>query len=90
MTQESLKDKDVSEFRRQCRECRTTWHSLVEREKRITKDLKMNGCIQIMMCANPSAMQRSARNTNRTINELARLKICPKCNSKNYDETIIG
>lgn len=78
------------EFRRQCRACKTVWHSLLAREKQISSSEKANCCGVISFCGNPSAQTQAVHNLEANRSEMARLRSCPKCGSANYDEGIIS
>lgn len=79
----------VREYKRKCNECGKIWHSLVSREKQITKDVKSNAFSQCAFCGNPGAQLQAKRNVEADESELERLKKCPNCGSRNYTEEVI-
>jgi ribosomal protein S27AE len=80
----------VQEYKRTCRSCGKTWHSLVTREKQIAKDEKSNKCNVCAQCGNPAAQLQAKRNLEANQSETTRLHQCPVCASANYDEVIIS
>jgi hypothetical protein len=80
----------ATEFRRQCRACGTMWHSLVSREQQLLTQQKGNACDQVLMCGRPSAQMQAKRSFQATQDEIVRVRLCPKCNSGNYDENIVS
>jgi hypothetical protein len=85
------------EFKRKCKECGKVWHSLKSREDKIGKDLKDSECSQGLagcgMCGGQwsalGASEQTKRNIAASTNELERLRTCPECGSRNYEETEI-
>ncbi|KAF5091262.1 hypothetical protein DSECCO2_05140 [anaerobic digester metagenome] len=87
----------VKEYRRTCKQCNTVWHSLVKRES----NLKWYACSQgiatgfspshLCTCGMCSGAERAQREKNvyDERSEIERLKSCPNCGSKNYNEEII-
>lgn len=74
---ESVQDfNTVKEYKRTCNECGETWRSLVGREKELEKSINQEGA-------------RYRENSDSVKSELERLKKCPACASRNYDEEII-
>jgi hypothetical protein len=79
----------VKEYRRECRQCGQVWHSLMKREAELARkesDSKTDVCCN---CCDPNAQLQAKRNRDATQSELTRLKMCPKCQSSNYKETIV-
>ncbi len=98
ITEETYDPKiHVKEYKRKCNECKTTWHSLADREDKLKNDLKSNNCDQGLaacgMCggnwqaANMSTQVK--RNEHALTEEVKRLHECPKCQSGNYTETAV-
>ena len=89
--------KQVQEYKRKCRQCGKVWHSLVSREKEISKGLFTNNCYGctagLGMCGGHwsalGAGAQTQRNEHALKDELNRLKSCPQCHSNNYEEEII-
>jgi len=84
--QSSIQGK-MSEYRRTCRVCGKVWHSLVEREKTINRDIRNNSC-HYCLC-NPEVDVQADRNAAASKSEISRLKTCPDCHSANYNEEIV-
>lgn len=84
-------EKQVSEYKRICNQCGTTWHSLVARENELKKgigDLKSAGTQCCNMC-NDNTRKENTSKLNSYEEELNRLQKCPKCNSANYKEELL-
>jgi len=80
----------VKEYKRTCRECGKVWHSLVEREKKIEKEISRGSLQQAgFACCNPAAAAQSQRTVAAHENTLQQLRRCPNCGSQNYSEEII-
>src|SRR5688572_12091158 len=88
---------DVEEYKRTCRACGKSWHSLVSRENEIqkkeTSEALMEGATGMAACGTcgttlPAAAQHS-RNKEVFTSDLRRLRSCPECHSTNYEETIV-
>ncbi len=87
----------AEEFRRSCNSCGKVWHSLVSREVEIEKkELKeglMQGATGLGGCAtcglSLGAAAQHSRNKELYHSEIERLRSCPQCGSKNYEEQII-
>ena len=79
----------VQEYRRTCRTCGKVWHSLLDREAKIRKDIKDNKCAPLIHCCNPEVEAQSRRNIAAQDSELSRLQKCPECHSANYHEEIL-
>jgi uncharacterized Zn finger protein len=80
----------VQEYRRKCNSCGKTWHSLVEREKEIERQIKYHGTQGTLACCyDHSAMAQQERNQQQSMNDLEKLRSCPECGSKNYTEEVI-
>lgn len=86
--------KQVQEYKRTCKECGKVWHSLVSREKEIKSSVNSNSCLQVSeamnCCGDMGAMAQAGRNVDAQTDLLDKLKKCPNCGSKNYEETIIS
>lgn len=83
--------KHVKEYKRKCNECGKVWHSLASREEQIEKDFKSNNCIQgLTACGGDlGAATQSKRSAEASQDLLDKLKKCPDCGSKNYDEEVL-
>lgn len=84
-------DRQVSEYKRVCNECGTSWHSLVAREDEIKngiKDLKGTKTQCCNMC-DADARKKTESKINSYETEIERLKKCPQCNSGNYTEEVL-
>lgn len=91
-TQQTIRQKPVKavEYRRTCTRCGTVWHSLIEREKVLDQQ---STCYHYTACCNmcnPEAMSQYSRNRDEQMNELLRLKKCPKCGSSAFHQEEIG
>jgi len=80
----------VKEYKRTCRECGKVWQSLVEREKKIEKEISRASLQQAgFACCNPATATQSQRTAAAHENALQQLRRCPNCGSQNYSEEII-
>lgn len=82
------------EYRRTCQVCGKVWHSLVERENQIARNIKSSNCHKgLAACTcSPSGNIEAAqltRNIEANEGELMRLRNCPQCSSANYKEEVI-
>ena len=84
-----MEDKHVKEFKRKCNQCGKVWHSLEAREKEIESSVKTNSLMQATQCCNAGAQLQAKRNADASVSELDKLKSCPNCGSKDYEEKII-
>jgi len=79
----------VAEYKRVCNECNKVWHSLVERETKLSP----HACC----CSQDSrespflagVTDQTRRNMQAKKDTLEELRKCPICGSNNYTETII-
>lgn len=76
----------VKEYKRKCKECGKVWHSLSSREKEIEKNIKTNAFTQCAFCGIPGAQLQAKRNVESGQSSLDRLRSCPNCGSRNYEE----
>ena len=84
------KDK-VKEYKRKCNECGKVWHSLVSREKKLSESETCSNCVQgFTACGgNLGAATQAQRNADANSKNLEKLRKCPKCGSRNYEEEVI-
>jgi hypothetical protein len=90
-------ERQVSEYKRVCNECGTSWHSLMAREDEIRKGIKdlkspTTQCCNMCMTTsqkNNAAQEKNASKIDSLETELDRLKKCPHCNSGNYKEELL-
>jgi transcription elongation factor Elf1 len=71
-----------------CRACGKVWHSLIEREQKLSKQDTCGMCGSAMETSG-AELQQSKRNEAARESELSRLKRCPECGSANYSEEIV-
>ena len=84
-------DTLVSEYKRVCNECGTTWHSLATRENEIERgitNIKGTSTQCCNMC-DESTRINNASKLNSYSEEFDRLHKCPNCNSGNYSEELV-
>ena len=83
--------KHVQEYKRKCKECGKTWHSLVTREKQIEKDIKSGACVQGMTACGGylATASQSKKSVESQQDLLDKLKKCPECGSANYTEEVL-
>lgn len=81
----------VKEYKRTCNECGKTWHSLAKREKKIKRSKMYDECQEALSACycNMQASSQYRKNANDTKSELEKLKECPECGSRNYEEEVI-
>jgi len=85
----SSRSGSVQEYRRTCKRCGKVWHSLIEREENIQKEMKGDNCASVIHCCNPEVGAQSRRNVAAHDSELSRLRTCPECQSAHYREEIL-
>lgn len=86
ITEENFDPKiHVKEYKRKCK----VWHSLESREKAIDSNIKNNNFQIFANCCHPSAQLQAKRNVEANQSEIAKMKQCPNCSSRNYTEEII-
>jgi hypothetical protein len=88
----------VKEYKRTCKNCGQVWHSLLSRERELgtkktgynlqTVGGTMQACGTCGMCGGRQISQTS-RNADAIDAELDRLKRCPNCSSRNYNEEVV-
>ena len=82
--------KFVQEYRRTCLDCGKVWHSLEGREKQIQEE---STCCYCSMCfptrSKGDDVSQDEGTRDERENELVRLRTCPSCQSKNYQEEIL-
>jgi hypothetical protein len=85
----------VQEYRRTCRDCGKVWHSLEWREKKLGEQNTCYSC-ECNFCG--TLFPRSSKDWDVSQDngqqetresELERLRSCPSCHSKNYQEEIL-
>jgi hypothetical protein len=82
-------EKQVSEYKRTCNQCGTSWHSLTKRENVITKNIAGVKKTQCCNMCDANARNKSEQKLNTYEDELERLKRCPKCGSGDFKEELI-
>jgi hypothetical protein len=78
--------RQVSEYKRTCKQCSFVWHILAEREEQIKKGIEANKKDECCNMCDENAKRQRIERFSSFQNEFKRLKICPKCGSGDYQE----
>jgi ribosomal protein S27AE len=85
---------EIQEYKRTCKECGKVWHSLLSREKEINRGVHTNNCVSFgeaaSCCGDMGAATQAGRSADAQKDLLDKLKKCPNCGSRNYDEKMIS
>lgn len=83
--------KQVKEYKRECNECGKVWHSLASREEEISRDIGYHSSTQFFSACGGNFLlsEMSKKNAETQKDLLDKLKKCPNCSSRNYEEKVV-
>lgn len=81
----------IREYKRKCNQCGKIWHSLVNREKEISRKSFWGSIVSVgtALTGELGTSTQSQRNVDAQTEQLDNLKRCPNCGSSDYTEKII-